>query len=97
MNVFMQLKLFNREGSLERVLGVVRLRGFQISEMAAHQHGDSDTLDVTLKLTGTRESDNLKQQLDKLYDVERVEMFIMAPVKSAVMSNFSRQPVAAAG
>ncbi len=97
MKVFMQLKLFNREGSLERVLGVVRLRGFQVTEMAAHQPGDSETLDVTLKLNGQRESENLKQQLDKLYDVEHVEMFIMAPVKSAVMSNFSRQPLAAAG
>lgn len=97
MKVFMQLSLFNREGGLERVLGVVRLRGFQVMEMAAHQNVQGNALDVTLKLQGERESENLKQQLNKLYDVDKVEMFIMAPTKSAVMSNFSQQPMAAAG
>ncbi|CAM2068675.1 acetolactate synthase 2 small subunit [Sulfidibacter corallicola] len=96
MRFFLQLSLRNMEGGLERVLGVVRFRGFRVVEMSAYSNPNGEDLAVTLKVESQRDGENLKKQLDKLFDVRQVEMFTTTPVPTPVHSGYG-MPVAAVG
>ena len=75
MSFILQLKTRNIDGVLERLLAVVRYRGYSIHGMMAHPSVDGSRLDITLKLQSTSPSHNLSRQIGKLYDVEHVEMY----------------------
>lgn len=79
MSYVLNLKLRNMEGALERVLGVVRFRGFALNNMMAHSNGDGSRLDVSLTVTGARNGSTLSRQMQRLFDVEHVEVISNIP------------------
>jgi len=99
MQFFMQMQTRKTESILERILGVVRFRGFGLMEMNAHTPPGEAHLVVTLKVTGRRRGDNLKRQLEKLLDVHRVDMFTLAepvPVEGGIHMPLPAQTVGVA-
>ncbi|MCB1051649.1 MAG: ACT domain-containing protein [Acidobacteria bacterium] len=73
MNALCSLTLNNLEGALERVLGVIRFRGFRVVGMhASSMRGDS-ALQIQLELAGTRSVTHLTKHLAKLYEVLSVQ------------------------
>lgn len=59
------------ETTLERILGVIRFRGFSLEAMNVAT-ATATTFDIRLLLTSSREAANLLAQLRKLFDVESV-------------------------
>ena len=78
---FLRMELRDLPGSAERVLGVVRFRGFHLLEMSAHVISNSQNMELTLRVEGSRSGDGLLRQLQKLADMREIEMFVM-PVAS---------------
>ncbi|HEX4500995.1 MAG TPA: acetolactate synthase 2 small subunit [Scandinavium sp.] len=64
---------FNPE-TLERVLRVVRHRGFQICAMNMETATDSQNINIELTVASLRPVELLFSQLSKLVDVARVEI-----------------------
>lgn len=62
---------FNPE-TLERVLRVVRHRGFQICSMNMETAGDAQNINIELTVASLRPVDLLFSQLNKLVDVASV-------------------------
>ena len=62
---------FNPE-TLERVLRVVRHRGFQICSMNMETAGDAQNINIELTVASPRPVDLLFSQLNKLVDVASV-------------------------
>ena len=75
MNLIFQLRLNNIDGVLERVLGVIRYRNFQVLRMMAAPTPDGSRMDVTLKVGGLRKTGHLARHLEKLLDVETLEVY----------------------
>jgi len=75
MNFILQLKLRNIDGVLERVLGVVRYRGYQILKLMANPSPDGKRMEVTLKVGSKSKSNHLPHHLKKLLDVEALEIY----------------------
>ncbi len=69
-------------GAYERLLRVVRVRGFQIQSMNAQDHEGSVSLNLTL--VGERCVRNLMAQLEKLQEVSGVDLAerAQAPVRA---------------
>ncbi len=63
-----------RPETLERVLRVVRHRGFQICSMNMVAVGNSENINIELTVASLRPVDLLFSQLSKLVDVGRVEI-----------------------
>ena len=59
-------------GSLERILRLIRHRGFEINYCLAREESLENGMSVTLQLTSSRSSENLYHQLHKLVDVVEV-------------------------
>lgn len=57
---------------LERVLRVIRHRGFRVSTMNAEQMNDCNSIKITVTVSGERGIDLLTKQLDKLFDVSKL-------------------------
>ncbi|WP_312671753.1 acetolactate synthase 2 small subunit [Pseudescherichia sp.] len=64
---------FNPE-TLERVLRVVRHRGFQICAMNMETATDAQSINIELTVASLRSVELLFSQLSKLVDVARVEI-----------------------
>ena len=64
---------FNPE-TLERVLRVVRHRGFQICAMSMETATDAQNINIELTVASPRSVELLFSQLSKLVDVARVEI-----------------------
>ena len=64
---------FNPE-TLERVLRVVRHRGFQICAMNMEAAADAQNINIELTIASPRPVELLFSQLTKLVDVARVEI-----------------------
>ncbi|HEY2453545.1 MAG TPA: acetolactate synthase 2 small subunit [Scandinavium sp.] len=64
---------FNPE-TLERILRVVRHRGFQICAMNMETATDSQNINIELTVASLRPVELLFSQLSKLVDVARVEI-----------------------
>ncbi|MRS17364.1 acetolactate synthase 2 small subunit [Enterobacteriaceae bacterium RIT691] len=64
---------FNPE-TLERVLRVVRHRGFQICAMNMETASDAQNINIELTVASLRPVELLFSQLSKLVDVARVEI-----------------------
>lgn len=75
MIFYLQLNVSNRLGSLERVLGVIRFRGFDLVDMSVHGSPATPSFFVGVKVQGSRAGENLRRQLEKLEDVFLVELF----------------------
>lgn len=58
---------------LERILRVVRHRGFQISTMHMCQENDKGSINIDIKVSSLRNIVLLSSQLEKLIDVDRVQ------------------------
>lgn len=63
-----------RPETLERVLRVVRHRGFQICAMNMVAEGNSDNINIELTVASLRPVELLFSQLSKLADVGRVDI-----------------------
>ncbi|PLR34273.1 acetolactate synthase 2 small subunit [Chimaeribacter californicus] len=63
-----------RPEMLERVLRVVRHRGFQVCAMNMGHAGNSDNVNIELTVASQRPVDLLSSQLSKLMDVACVEI-----------------------
>ncbi|MCT4700426.1 MULTISPECIES: acetolactate synthase 2 small subunit [Enterobacteriaceae] len=63
-----------RPETLERVLRVVRHRGFQICSMNMVAVGNTDNINIELTVASLRPVELLFSQLSKLVDVGRVEI-----------------------
>ncbi|AMG30629.1 acetolactate synthase 2 small subunit [Grimontia hollisae] len=59
---------------LERLLRIVRHRGFRLTSLDMHHIGDSNAVEITLQVKSDRPIANLQSQLDKLWDVSRVRL-----------------------
>lgn len=57
---------------LERVLRVIRHRGFRVSTMNSVQMNDCNSIKITVTVSGERGIDLLTKQLDKLFDVNKL-------------------------
>ncbi len=74
MSYVLNLKVRNMEGALERILGVVRYRGFALMGLMATQDREGSRLEVSMTVDGEQRVSNLPKQIAKLFDVETVEM-----------------------
>ena len=59
---------------LERVLRVIRHRGFRIIHMNSVQMNDCNGIKITVTVSGERSIDLLYKQLDKLFDVRKLSV-----------------------
>ncbi|WP_305798262.1 acetolactate synthase 2 small subunit [Moritella sp. F3] len=57
---------------LERVLRVIRHRGFRVRTMNSEQMNDCNSIKITVTVSGERGIDLLTKQLDKLFDVSKL-------------------------
>lgn len=61
-------------GTLERILRLVRHRGFEVHYCLAQEENLEDAMSITLQLSSERCSDNLFKQLQKLVDVVEIRL-----------------------
>ena len=74
MKFSMRLRVKRAERSLERVLGLVARRQYELDSVCAHS-GDNDVfMEIDLSVVSERPGEVLLRQLAKLHDVERVEL-----------------------
>ncbi len=71
-NVSIQARF--RPEMLERVLRVVRHRGFQVCAMNMNQMANNENINIELTVASERSVDLLSVQLNKLMDVASVEV-----------------------
>lgn len=75
-------------GTLERVLRLVRHRGFEVNYCFAQgsdaTHHVEKNMEIILQLSSERSADNLYHQLHKLIDVIEVRHFNAASVRSSL-------------
>lgn len=64
---------------LERLLRVVRHRGFQVCKMNTNQIANGDNISIYLTVTSERPVNLLFSQLSKLADVNSVEILTQTP------------------
>ena len=74
MKSVLELRLANAEGVLERVLGKLRQRGFELCSMNVERSADSSTLTVHVTVESPRPIDGGCRQLAKLFDVQSVKL-----------------------
>ena len=74
MSFQLQLRVKKAERSIERVLGLVGRRGYEIEKVLAQPSEGSRGIDVTLTIQSDRSGEVLVRQIAKLYEVEQVEL-----------------------
>jgi len=79
------------EGALIRLLGLAGRRGFDIASVQAQRSGESGGwYEVVLELIGARSITTLQRQIEKLYDVDKVEI---VPDEHAASFKLDARPV----
>ena len=74
MSNTIHIQIDRADGSLQRLIGLVERRGFEIHGMNMADMGDWRTLVLTVaSRDGTRCIDNLGRQIDRLFGVRRIE------------------------
>lgn len=73
MKFTVSMRLSNIEGALERVLGRLRQRAFDISSMSAERASDRSFIDARFTIEGTRDVEPVIKQLAKLYEVQSLK------------------------
>ena len=71
-------------GSLERILRLVRHRGFDVNYCLAREELLENGMSVTLQLSSDRSTDNLYHQLHKLVDVVEVHLATPSRLRSCL-------------
>ena len=74
MSFQLHLRMKKAERAIERVLGLVGRRGYEIEKVLAHPSEGSRGIDVTLTIQSDRSGEVLVRQIAKLYEVEQVEL-----------------------
>ena len=67
----LKLEVYNRPAILERILQVVRYRGYSLLNLNVVPNG-MDMLTVSLTVDGLQPISKLTNQLNKLYDLARI-------------------------
>jgi acetolactate synthase regulatory subunit len=62
------------EGDLERLLGVFRRRGWNVTGLEARATRDGATMTVHATLEGDRSPEVLARQVERLWEVEAVQL-----------------------
>ncbi|MGI4819380.1 MULTISPECIES: ACT domain-containing protein [unclassified Brevundimonas] len=74
MSNTIHIQIDRADGSLQRLIGLVERRGFEIHGMNMNDAGDWRMLALTVaSRDGTRCIDNLGRQIDRLFGVRRIE------------------------
>jgi len=68
----MVIEANNTPEVLERILRVIRHRGFRISTINSVQMNDCNNIKITVTVSSERPIDLLYKQLDKLFDVSKL-------------------------
>ncbi len=71
-------------GSLERILRLLRHRGFNVTFFQANRCELEDGLNITVQVNTERESSNIFCQLNKLTDVVEVNMNYQQKLRSCL-------------
>ncbi|WP_223670656.1 acetolactate synthase 2 small subunit [Kangiella shandongensis] len=71
-------------GSLERILRLIRHRGFEVNYCLAREEALENGMSVTLQLTSERSAENLYHQLHKLVDVVEVHQQAHSKLRSCL-------------
>ena len=74
MSFSIQVRLRRAEGALQRLLCVLRRRGYDVTDLEAHATADGAALDVTVALVSERPSDVLARHVAKLIECEAVAL-----------------------
>ena len=74
MNAKLFLQVSNRHGSLERLLRIVRHRGFLVTNLNVDVVPENARFDITLNVPSERQSSLLTKQLLKLVDVRQLDV-----------------------
>ena len=69
MKFTVSIRMSNTEGALERLLGRLRQRAFEISSMSAERTTCRAFLDARFTIEGTRDVEPVIKQLAKCYEV----------------------------
>ena len=72
MTFSLWLRLRREEGALQRLIGVVRRRGYDVLDLEAHTREGGASMDVVLTLESDRSSEVLERHVAKLIEVEAV-------------------------
>jgi acetolactate synthase II small subunit len=88
MNDTLHIHLDRAEGSLQRLIGLIERRGFEIQAMVVGDH-DHDIATRTLKVSvrardAGRCTDILGRQIDRLYGVKRIAGAAAEPFEGRV-------------
>lgn len=73
----LKLEVYNRPAILERILQVVRYRGYSLLNLNVVPNG-MDMLTVSLTVDGLQPISKLTNQLNKLYDLARINNLSLA-------------------
>ncbi len=71
MNETFHIRMSRGTAALERLLGVVRFRGFDVEHMHLHAKDDAE-FEIVLELASRRGRSNLNKHLIKIQDVKEV-------------------------
>ncbi len=74
MQYVLEIRVNNTEGIVERILGRLRQRGFSMCGMTVERSVDCSTLSVQVVTEGLRSIEHAAKQLDKLIDVQSVNL-----------------------
>ena len=74
INFAMNIRMTNSEGVLERVLGKLRQRNFNIISFNANCSPDMSTIDAHVTLKSLHSSESAIKQLNKLYDIQQIQL-----------------------
>lgn len=85
----LKLEVNNKPAILERVLQVIRYRGYDLISLQVVPQG-MDMLTVSLTVDGTQPVSKLTNQLNKLYDLTRIIHLNLAQSDNAPQQNAMR-------
>lgn len=74
MKAEFRMQLSRQQGSLERVLRVIRHRGFQISSLNVSHIESTKCFEVLVAVESERSMSLLEKQLNKLFDVSQLKV-----------------------
>lgn len=77
-SAYLTVQLTGQTGSLERLLGRIRRRGFQIENMMVASSGFLGDYRIDMRLTGDRSFESLTKQLANLYEVTSIALHVAA-------------------
>ena len=74
MNHTLNITAINTPAVVERLLQVTRYRGYQLTGLEMKPRADSRSVTIRLSVSSDKPIQLLTSQLDKLYDVQQLEL-----------------------